>query len=418
MSLLDDHHFPEELHVREQTFPNGKSEYVFTYPDKPPSSELISRMRSLQTTTSGVLVLVKSSEHSVHIQGPVAEDRLDSLLFLLEHMLLNDKPLYLSPFPIFGISTWQCLFPNIPSNATRDDLRQLPEVQYDKWSTPIPKINPPFTEFIHNSFEATPALAALLVAYFAPNDLTAFYRIQKEPHVFRLSLPAPLQVCFRLLKTGRYRLSFADIPPHTAGEIRNQIDKAIAVLVTQDCFVITLTKTDPFSVVDLENALEDYPVVRLPTEELRLIEEEEDDFEEPSATMTTKLLLTIRDFGDEDEVEIRRIVEHFFAGVRLVLCSKCKCLYNLQNDVDCFQYFHGGDKIPFDHGEMEVFDTDENNEIVVWVKWSCCGEMKIDDVPVDCKEGKKEKNGVHEQDGNTSQNSQLSFERKKVGEFV
>jgi hypothetical protein len=134
--------------------------------------------------------------------------------------------------------------------------------------------------------------------------------------------------------------------------------------------------------------------------------------------MTTKLLLTTRDLGDEDEVEVRGIVERFFVRVRLVLCSKCKCVYNPANDVDFFQYFHSGHQIPFEHGEMEAFEADEKNELVTWVKWSCCGEMKIDDVAVDCQEGRKEKNGAHEQDASATQNSQLFFERKKVADFV
>jgi hypothetical protein len=417
--------FPASLQVREQlTSTKRAMECIFIYPGDGPTPELVAQARSLVTSTAGVLILTKRDQKLVRIQGGTSEDRQDALLFLLERMTFEGQPLFVSPVPRFGIWLWQQLFPALPDTATCADLRQIPEVQYDKWTTPIPKLDPAFDQFNQHPLITSPAIAALLVAYFAPTELDKFYAINAKPEVLKLSLPVSLQIRFDLQKSGLYQLSFADIPPHTAGDIRGQIDRAIAVLRTQDCFIVTLANTDPVKVSDLEDQLPDYVVIRLPIEDLHVLDvEEEDAFDDDALadvahSATAKLMITARELTAEDEAEVRAIAERFYAPVQLVLCSKCKCVYNPASDIECFRYEHGGHQIPFENGEMEVVLEVRGDEPVMGIKGSCCGERPIDHVPIDCKDGKKEPNGVHEPNFTSDQGSQFTFERKTVADFV
>lgn len=425
MTALEGIDFPAALQVREQPTSTGRSmECIFSYPGDPPTPELVGEVRSLQSSSGGVLILTKRSEKTVRIQGGSPEERQDALLFLLERMLFDGRPLFVSPVPRFGVWQWQQLFPGVPDGATREDLRALPELRYDKWVTPIPKYDPDVGLFSQRALAVSPAAAALLVAYFAPADLDAFYCINAKPAVLKLGLPAPLQVCFRLLKGGLYELSFADIPPHSAADVRGQVDRALSVLKGQECFVVTFANTDPVNVASFEDQLPDYVVVRLPIERLRVLEIEEEDaldddgLGDAGPPATAKLMVTARGLTEEDEGEVRAVSERFYAPIQLVLCSKCKCVYNPASDLECFQYSHSGHQIPFENGEMEVVLDVREDEPVMGVKWSCCGERPIDHVPVDCKDGKKEPNGVHEADIGSEQGSQFMFERKTVAEFL
>ena len=78
----------------------------------------------------------------------------------------------------------------------------------------------------------------------------------------------------------------------------------------------------------------------------------------------------------------------------LYKCNKCNN-YFILDEKECFLYKHEGERLPFENGEMEEFEIDENGEEIVYYNYSCCGEVISDDPG--CK---KEPNGLHEKDEN------------------
>ena len=88
-------------------------------------------------------------------------------------------------------------------------------------------------------------------------------------------------------------------------------------------------------------------------------------------------------------------------------------LFSPNSDGRCYKFFHRGKQIPFENGEIEeVWYNDEGHYFMV--KYTCCGEVPKDEIPIQCG---KEENGHHEIDEKFGIISKLEFIKTKPGQI-
>jgi hypothetical protein len=361
---LAEHDFPPDLEVREQAYATTGTELVFKWPAAVPAD--LGQLFKLNSDSSSILMVVTKGD-SIHIRCSDAQARLDFLLFVLSRLKRPDgRPVYGKELPIFPLWRWQSLSPKVRNDATIEDLRAIPELQYDKWTKPFDSGNAAdVCRFVGSPLELSAALAALLVAYFAPNQIAEFYRSQDKPKVIKMEIPLKLPVCFRMTPSGTYVLTFLDHGPHSAADIRGQIERlAVPTLLGQDCFVATIRDSDELQDEYIEELVSPFyaVAVRLPIEDPRLVEPEDgddDEIDDPSPDDQPlaggRFLVTKYRFSEGDERGLEEAFRSYFEDVRLVLCRKCKMLFSAarERDAVCYTYEHTGHRIPFQGGDME-----------------------------------------------------------------
>jgi len=101
---------------------------------------------------------------------------------------------------------------------------------------------------------------------------------------------------------------------------------------------------------------------------------------------------------------IKTEMNDIYDKTKLAFCSKCNCMYP-ENGVDqtCYKPGqHEGKQIPFDDGEWEIVDMDDDGEPITLKNYECCGEVIVEPpekVEMGCKlipQGKHRKQKIQD----------------------
>ncbi|OHT17705.1 hypothetical protein TRFO_01021 [Tritrichomonas foetus] len=342
----------------------------------------------LHQGAGGFLIKQKPKANRVYILqgGGSTEKRIEALLFILSHVEHEGKPLfdakYALPFPLKYL-----LFLNkkVTAEATADDIKAIDELKLSLFSTKPEK--PDVSKFDKNTKVLTAAEAVTLVTLF-DGDLALLQDIKEDENqdkkVFELHLPGLVYVGMKYLGINQYEITFTDLGGElTANAVFSLVfENALATIKARECVICNYSDADPVEKpaflshfpADIQN---DIYFVAVPDETT-----EEDD------VATTNVYIFSNKFNDEVFGKIKSACEGYFNEIKLMTCKQCQCFYAPGGKhEECFEFYHKGKQIPFESGEMEEVDEDEDGEPITLVNYSCCGENIKGEPPMQC--GKK-----------------------------
>ena len=406
--------FPPELEVKE-----GPKEIEFKCPVQI-SKELKEEVRQMEFGEKGAVIIAqKPRANKVFVlKGGDPERRRKVLLYILSHTKdESGKVLFEHDGHMFDLKLLKNFSDKVQDGMTAEQLKAIPELQYDKWCVSLAKETAPDVKTIDKcEFLVSPKMASAIVATLGNDEtLKKFGEPGFERKAMNLRVPAVVPVGVELMKTPlQYKFTFCQHGPHKPEEIAHQLkDLAIPIMEKKKFLLCEFKDTDPIENEKIEKALAGFNVnfVRLPEEgeEFFADLEEEDAFEAQDDEngdwlVNTSLLINTDGLSPERLEELKAKLQELFQQIRLVWCKKCSLQYCPAVDKDCYRYFHKGHK-----QGMEEVDVDEDGNEKVYEHWSCCGECVKGDVPTQCG---REPNGEHEPD--TSKGEVSSFSCKEV----
>ena len=393
---------PEEFQVKEES-----TQIEFYCPVKITNEVKDAVIKMQFGEPSSVLIKPKPRAAKTFIlTGGTPDKRREILLYILSHVNGEDgKPLFQHDGHMFPLWLLKFFSEKVTDDMTPDDLRKIEELQYDKWCKSLAKVgNPDVADINKCELIVGPQMASAIVVLFGDKEsLQRFSLPGEERRGLLLRLPAQVVVGFQLVKSPlQYKLTFCDYGPHKAEEICHQLkDLAIPIIKKMEFLLLDIKETDPIEDKVFDEIFKDFDVsyVRLPQESEEFFDVGEEDIEDvpenEEDTVSTSLLIVKRNVSPEDIEAMRAKLQELFEKIRLFSCKKCGMFYCPTTDKDCFSYFHKGRQVEIIPGEMEMMDVDDDGQEVVYVKYTCCGEVVKDEPPVNC--GRKE-NGEHEKD--------------------
>ena len=406
--------FPPELEVNE-----GPSTIEFKSPVNI-SQEVKKEVIEMQFgEKSTVIIAPKPRANKVFIlKGGNPEMRRRVLLYILSHTKdESGKVLFEHDGHMFQLKLLKNFSDKVQDDMSVEQLKAIPELQYDKWSVSLAKETAPDVKTIDKcEMIVSPKMASAIVATLGDHEsLRKFGEPGFERRAMRLRVPAVVPVGVELLKDPmRYKFTFCQFGPHKPEEIAHQLkDLAIPLMEKKKFLLCEFKETDPIPNEKLEAAIGRFNVnfVRLPEEgeEFFADIEEEDvadarDEENEDWLVSTSLLINTDGLSAEQQEELKKSLQELFQQIRLVWCKKCAMSYCPAVDKICYKFFHKGKR-----EGMEEVDVDEEGNEVIYEHWTCCGDCVKGEVPTQCG---REPNGEHEQD--TAKGEASSFTIKEV----
>ena len=368
------------------------------------------------------LIKPKPKANRVYIisGGGSTEVRLNILLYILSEIQDKDgNPLFdpsqLQSFP-FPLKYLRYLYPFPGENPTQEDvLAQSTKLHFDVFTNFVPSINDP-KQIDQLPLKLTGEQVYVLLSLFGPADKTEDPLLDlrtDENHdrqLFTLNIPAPVNVAIKYVDFDQYEMTFVTDKTVTAQIAHDQIaNNALPTISQYQAVFAVYYQTDPvvkaefLEVLNMENA----SVVIFPNEE----------WDQEDSAMTYIEIFVPQKFGDAQPIgediinEIRSKCEQYLSKVQLAVCKKCKLWFNPADPAECYRYYHKGKRIPFDSGEFEEVEMDEEEEEPIYYEnWSCCGEMPKGETPFECG---KESQGDHEVDEKEEKGSIKIFQLRK-----
>lgn len=393
---------PEEFQVKEEP-----KQIEFHCPVNIPNTVKDEIIQMQFGEQSSVLVRPKPRAAKTFIlTGGTPDKRREILLYILSHVNGEDgKPLFQHDGHMFPLWLLKLFSEKVTDDMTPDDLRKIDELQYDKWCKSLAGAQIPDVANMNKSeLIIGPQMASAIVVLFGDKEsLQKFGQPGDERRGLLLRLPAPVYVGFQLMRSPlQYKLTFCDYGPHKAEEICHQLkDLAIPIIKKMEFLLCDIKDTDPIEDSVFSEIFSNFDVVyvRLPQESEEFFDLGEEDIDDVSEngeeTVSTSLLIVKNNVSPEDVEAMRAKLQELFDKIRMFSCKKCGLLYCPATDRDCFSYFHKGRQVEIIPGEMEMMDVDDFGQEVVYVKYTCCGEVVKDEPPLEC--GRKP-NGEHEKD--------------------
>ncbi|KAH0792023.1 hypothetical protein GPJ56_004032 [Histomonas meleagridis] len=377
------------------------------------SEETKNGIRKIQNNINSVIIAPKlKANKEWQLRGGNSQQRLEVLKYILSHTLNRDgKPLFdpskVYPFPIKYLKYMNY---GITSSTVPDDLSkpEFADLNIDKWSKiqkqPTPDLSqytlPLVLDFMYST---------IIISLFGnEEDLDQFEELKREQEVdkkiiIELNIPIRVPVVIKRIPGYKYEFTFADYCQHKAQEICDQITKLIIPTVNKYTTLVTVysnvDQAEKKAIEKLTTSLKDVDVV---------VVQDETTIEEDLAK--SYVLFISHDMSEEVKSEIQKISKDYFENIRLLQCSRCQCFYSpTQTGEECITGRHKGHQIPFDNGEMEMFDVnEETGEPETYINMSCCGEVLKDcSDPEMCCETVN--NGKHIESPNPEIKSEMIF---------
>lgn len=93
-----------------------------------------------------------------------------------------------------------------------------------------------------------------------------------------------------------------------------------------------------------------------------------------------------------------KFLKVIFEKYALHHCEKCDTVH-VEEDTNCKEFYHEGEKLKFENGEYEIEEPDEvEGDCIIFVNYSCCGK-----IPKDTKGCKQKEGPLHDDDACVSE---------------
>jgi hypothetical protein len=196
-------------------------------------------------------------------------------------------------------------------------------------------------------------------------------KLFSEPKVISLRLPVTLPVCI-WTRGNRTVLGFFDTARVSAQETRALVEGALESLARREVLVARLVGVDARSfATSVREFATEWDIYLVFSVDATNQQNETQD-------VTVRMLKSHWEQGLDER--IRAALVELFEDLAVRMCANCKLLFSGGDGPSCITYRHPGHRVFVEGSEMEIAEIDEEeDDFVTIVKWSCCGEKRIDD---------------------------------------
>jgi hypothetical protein len=261
------------------------------------------------------------------------------------------------------------------------DLFAIPDLRLDLLSRPpLTDFRPYTTANFARGLRVPAVFAEFFIECFAVDEPRAtLHRRHKvfprDGAVLKFQLPAVLPIVVKPEgKTVTFH--FVDTPLLGSIETEQIVKRLLNVLSSRSLFVAKLERIDARSFAERIDDIDSFAVDL----DIRLL------FDVGSIDRNLEVhdvtFFVIKSHWDgELERDVRESIAAFFDRTAVNYCSKCRLLFAPGDGEGCFETYHRGRQIPFENGNLEEVDwnEEEDGEPVTLVKYTCCGEVAKDD---------------------------------------
>jgi hypothetical protein len=226
------------------------------------------------------------------------------------------------------------------------------------------------------SMSVPSSIADFFIEGFAVDQINSMKQVPNKnfgtPVVLQFSLPAITPIAVRSEKPSEIVLGFYDTPNMSANETFQLVSVILTVISRMELFVVDFTNVDrsAFTREEIIDLAEDYDLVLL-----KYDGETDDGLDVQDFTL--KILKT--QWNLEREETVRSGIEEMFRVAYVTYCKQCGLVYAPTDSTPCCVYYHSGKQLEFSPGQLEEVELDDDDQPVVLVKWSCCGEVLADE---------------------------------------
>jgi hypothetical protein len=188
-------------------------------------------------------------------------------------------------------------------------------------------------------------------------------------------------------QSGMVALGFYDIPGFSSEHVQDLVRKILNAFARREVLVAKLNSVDSRSLTmaEIDEFAYGYDVCVLA--QLGAA-----DPETESRSLSLAIMKSHWDRALEQLV--LGGLKQLYDDASLGYCKNCKQIFAKADGATCVTTRHKGRQIRFDNGELEVVEfTEDDEEPVTFVRYTCCGE-----VPVDEKGCEQVRRGRHELD--------------------
>lgn len=296
---------------------------------------------------------------------------------------------------------------DIPVDTPPEELMNMPDLNLDLLTRPpLTDFTPYYMETVQQKLRVPRRLAEFFIESFALDE--APQQIHISPKRFpergaliQFQIPAVVPI----FVTGESRtitFCFFNTPLISANDTERIVKRRLNVLSQRSLLVVHFERVDSrgFAQADIDAFANDLDV-RVLVEFGRV----------DTAIETRDLTMFVMKSHWDPELEalVREEIDRLYAAAALNYCGKCGLLF-AAGDQECVIKRHAGERIQFDDGQWELVEFEEgDDEPMTIVRWSCCGE-----VPIDEPGCLSEPAGAHEPDPEKPFSSEVYGEEKMI----
>jgi hypothetical protein len=190
----------------------------------------------------------------------------------------------------------------------------------------------------------------------------------------KFCLPAILPINVVSERSGFLTFGFYDSPILSATETGERVSAILSVIAAKKVTVAEFTNVDQtvFTTAEIAKFAAEYDLILLKM----------DGPADPALeTQNFTLRVLQSHWSRSRDQDVRVGFKNLFECVYLAFCKNCQMLFGPgdSSETACVTYRHKGKQIEILPGQMEVVDVDENNQPIMIVNWTCCGEVPADD---------------------------------------
>ena len=201
-----------------------------------------------------------------------------------------------------------------------------------------------------------------------------------------INIPSPITIG---VTTNEDKFQFSFFPTNSASS--NDIQAVINIALNS----IAWSQWRLYAIKNIDNQTgfteKDFLALAQKYNTVIQILKKEESLEDESLSIQFRVL-QIAFKNTEKTKQFDQDIQKMFENAKLCSCKKCKQIYVKGNCSDCLEYYHPGEQIPFESGEWEEIDYDDNGEEVVLYNYSCCGVIPFDELGCQSRN-----NGHHEE---------------------
>lgn len=375
------------------------------------------KLRAIQPQEGSVIIMQKPRNGlTFQLRGGNEKIRLEMLKFVLSNTLDKEgNPLFNQDEVIpFSIKYLKYMNYKITEKIKSSDLKNddFKDLDIDYWLSDDVRVKdyPSFDKFKECPMDIDYIMLNIIMKLFSnKNDFAKFDDLKNDEEkdkkiIVILTMPITLQVAIERTSVGKYKLTFADNGKIKADKIRYQIEKLIIPTIEQyKALTVICSKSDPVEENEIRKMVDELKIENLET----IVIQDEHEINEDLAT--SYVIYLLHDMTDDIKNQLKKVSEEYYKKIQLVKCSTCHCFYcPNQEGEKCITGEHKGKQIPFETGEMEQVDFDDDEEPFILINMDCCGEVIKDDNDIEncCV---KVEHGPHIEDKNSDVHSEIEF---------
>jgi hypothetical protein len=264
----------------------------------------------------------------------------------------------------------------VTDGMTDDELYAMNNLGLDLLAVPPIESLAPYTGQPLRILRVPACLAEFLIEALAVDEPEASRHVAgkhfPEKRTLKFAIPVPVPISVET--QGRtVALGFYDIPGFSSEQVQELVRKILNAFARREVLVAKLKSVDSrgLTMPEIDEFAYGYDVCVLA--QLGAVDRETESWSLSLTIMKSHWDLAL-------EQSVMSGLKQLYDATSLGYCKNCKQIFAEADGATCVTTRHKGKQIRFDDGEWEVVEfTEDDEEPITFVRYTCCGEVPADE---------------------------------------